>query len=86
MNIDSELLKERRIAKLGNMPVNKMSGTTRDFFKKWNHRKQEILAYEKSHEFKYIKRKKKEKKFEEVRVVTFKVTKEINGKQITITL
>lgn len=48
----SEQLKERRIAKFGKLPVDQMSGTTREFFKKWEHRKQEIITYQSSPAFK----------------------------------
>lgn len=36
----------RRYKKFGDLPVSEMSGTTRKFFKRNNHRKQEIISYE----------------------------------------
>lgn len=48
----SEELKERRLNKFGTKLVQEMSGTTRHYFKKWEHRKSEIQTYEKSGEFK----------------------------------
>jgi len=47
-----EQLKERRLAKFGTLPVENLSGTTREYFKKWDHRKQEIVSYQSSVGFK----------------------------------
>lgn len=52
MQKSPEQLKERRLAKFGTLPVEKLSGTTRYYFKKWNHRKVEIGNYEHSSVFK----------------------------------
>ena len=46
MNINEDLY-ARRLVKFGDLPVNKMSSTTRYYFKKKNHRKEAIIAYEK---------------------------------------
>lgn len=55
----SEELKERRLNKFGNIPVEKMSGTTREYFKKWNHRKDEIITYQRSSAFKKLQLEKR---------------------------
>jgi len=43
--MDDKLLK-RRLDKFGKQPVEEMSSTTRKYFKKAGHRKQEIVSYE----------------------------------------
>ena len=44
-----EMTVKARIKKLGKIPVEKMSGTTRKVFKQANHRKEEIRNFEKIH-------------------------------------
>lgn len=41
-----EDLKARRIRVFGELPVYQMSATTRQLFKKWGHRRDEILKFE----------------------------------------
>lgn len=45
--MSDEKLKERRLKKFGELPVEKMSSTTRWYFKKWGHRLKEIRTWEK---------------------------------------
>jgi len=56
----NEKLKERRINKLGDKQFEEMSGTTRNLFKKWGHKREEILNWQKTKTFRRIKQARRE--------------------------